>query len=378
MAQPADRRRPQLPRSRRAARGRLHLRGHRSRRARSRPDARWPTARTDRKRACHRPTSLGALVAGADPRRRARHPPAAGHADASEAGDPARRPAVHPLHDRLARPPRRRRRRPGLRLPARSAPRDARRRDRRRATAALRRGARAARHGRRDQVRRGPARGPLLRPQRRQPHRPRPDRADGPARRAAAPGRRSASTRSTTSPGSGWSAAPRTARSSSSSRSPIPPRSTPTRSPPACTCSRRRSSTSSRRTRTSRSSARSGRGWSATGSTRSASRATGWTSARPTRYLDACWDILGRKVETEPGRSVDGDGRFVSDGRRRSPTTPRSAEHGLRRRRRRRSRPDATIGPRAVHRRRSERRRGGDGSRLRASSRPAGSAPAPR
>lgn len=31
----------------------------------------------------------------------------------------------------------------------------------------------------------------------------------------------------------------------------------------------------------------------------------------PIRYLDACWDILGREVETEPGRRVDGDGSYV-------------------------------------------------------------------
>ena len=52
----------------------------------------------------------------------------------------------------------------------------------------------------------------------------------------AAPARRSASIRSTTSPASGSSAAtPTAARSSSSSRSPTRPRSTRTRSPPACT-----------------------------------------------------------------------------------------------------------------------------------------------
>ena len=57
---------------------------------------------------------------------------------------------------------------------------------------ALRRGARAARHRRRDQVRRGPARGPLLRAQRRRAHRPRPDRAARARTRPVAPGRRSA------------------------------------------------------------------------------------------------------------------------------------------------------------------------------------------
>lgn len=31
----------------------------------------------------------------------------------------------------------------------------------------------------------------------------------------------------------------------------------------------------------------------------------------PQRYLDACWDILGKQVETEPGSRVDGDGVYV-------------------------------------------------------------------
>jgi mannose-1-phosphate guanylyltransferase len=31
----------------------------------------------------------------------------------------------------------------------------------------------------------------------------------------------------------------------------------------------------------------------------------------PERYLDACWDILDRKVETEPSKMVDGDGIYV-------------------------------------------------------------------
>ncbi len=31
----------------------------------------------------------------------------------------------------------------------------------------------------------------------------------------------------------------------------------------------------------------------------------------PERYLEACWDILERKVESEPGKKVDGDGVFV-------------------------------------------------------------------
>lgn len=32
----------------------------------------------------------------------------------------------------------------------------------------------------------------------------------------------------------------------------------------------------------------------------------------PERYLDACWDILGRRVETEPGSMLDEEGRHVS------------------------------------------------------------------
>ena len=49
----------------------------------------------------------------------------------------------------------------------------------------------------------------------------------------------------------------------------------------------------------SRSSARSSRGWSARASTAAGWRATGWTSARPERYLQASWDILEGTVETE-------------------------------------------------------------------------------
>lgn len=32
----------------------------------------------------------------------------------------------------------------------------------------------------------------------------------------------------------------------------------------------------------------------------------------PERYLEACWDILGRNVETEPGSKVDADGIYVA------------------------------------------------------------------
>ncbi len=39
----------------------------------------------------------------------------------------------------------------------------------------------------------------------------------------------------------------------------------------------------------------------------------------PDRYLDACWDILARRAETEPGAQVDDEGRFVSPGARVDP-----------------------------------------------------------
>lgn len=34
----------------------------------------------------------------------------------------------------------------------------------------------------------------------------------------------------------------------------------------------------------------------------------------PDRYLEACWDILGGRVETEPGSKVDGEGRYADSG----------------------------------------------------------------
>lgn len=38
-----------------------------------------------------------------------------------------------------------------------------------------------------------------------------------------------------------------------------------------------------------------------------------WTDiGTPDRYLAACWDILDRRVESEPGSMVDGDGRYVA------------------------------------------------------------------
>ena len=96
--EPADRGRAQLPRFRAPARRRVHLRGHRSladagRRARRR---------------------RGNAASSADP-------------DPAEAGAGARRPPVHPLHGRLARPPRDRRGGHGLRLQGREPARRARR-----------------------------------------------------------------------------------------------------------------------------------------------------------------------------------------------------------------------------------------------------------
>jgi mannose-1-phosphate guanylyltransferase len=46
----------------------------------------------------------------------------------------------------------------------------------------------------------------------------------------------------------------------------------------------------------------------------------------PERYLDACWDILDRKVESEPGAKVDVDGRWVSPDASVDPTAEVGAE----------------------------------------------------
>ena len=83
--EPAARRRAQLPRSRRDPGRRLRLRGHRP------PD----------------PKRARAADAGGRPRRRRGHPAASPDPDPAEAGAAARRPAVHRLHGRVARPPRR-------------------------------------------------------------------------------------------------------------------------------------------------------------------------------------------------------------------------------------------------------------------------------
>ena len=97
------RRRPQLPRPG----------------ARRAPPA-SPTRASAARRGAAR-AHAGAADAGADPGRRRGHAPAAADLDRPQAGRPARRPAVHRLHARVAARPRRRRRRHVLRLPGRRA-----------------------------------------------------------------------------------------------------------------------------------------------------------------------------------------------------------------------------------------------------------------
>ena len=127
----AGRRRPQLPRRRRGARGRLHLRGNRA------------LTRSSAERV------QALILAGGRG-----HAAAPAHLHDPQAGRPAGRSPVHRLHARVAARPRCRRGDPLLRLhgrrrapvlgdgPARRPP-------------ALRRGARAAGHRRRAEVRRG-------------------------------------------------------------------------------------------------------------------------------------------------------------------------------------------------------------------------------
>ena len=117
------------------------------------------------------------------------HEVAAAHLHGAEAGDPAGEPALHLLHDRVARRPRRRRCRDGLRLPLRRRARGARRRVRGRA-GALRDRARRPRHRRRGQVRAGPAGRALHGAERRRADRPRPVGGAAAARRSAARRRR--------------------------------------------------------------------------------------------------------------------------------------------------------------------------------------------
>ena len=105
--------------------------------------------------------------AGADPRRRRGHAAAAADVDGAEAGRPARRPAVHRLHDRLAARARRRRRRDVLRASGRRRALGARGRRVRGRAAALPGGAAPVGYRWGAEIRRGPARRPLPDAQRR-------------------------------------------------------------------------------------------------------------------------------------------------------------------------------------------------------------------
>ena len=65
----------------------------------------------------------------------------------------------------------------------------------------------------------------------------------------------------------------------------------------------------------------------------------------PERYLEACWDILDRKVETRARRRLDGDGRYVADGAEVDRDATVAGSPGSTPTR---GRGGATIGPRAV------------------------------
>ena len=154
-------------------------------------------------------------------------------------------------------------------VPRNTLSRRARRLGSRRTVDPLHRGGRAARdrRSRPTRGRPGHARRSLPGPERRRPHRHRPDRAAAPARRHRRGGR-SASTRSTTPPHTASCAVATTAPFAASSRSPTRARSTPTRSTPAPTwSSARRARADPARAARSRSSARSSRGSSARAST---------------------------------------------------------------------------------------------------------------
>ena len=173
------------------------------------------------------------------------------------------------------------------------------------ASAALRRGARPARHGRRAEVRRATARRALSDAQRRRAHRHRPDRPDRPARADRGAGDARARRRSRTRAPTGWCTCDED-RSVQGVRREAEPR--PDRHEPdqrrRLRARARASSSWSRPTGTSRSSARSGRGWSATGCT--ASRRTSyWLDiGTPERYLQGTFDIIEGNVETAVARAA--------------------------------------------------------------------------
>ena len=176
--------------------------------------------------------------------------------------------------------------------------RRARRRRRARHPPALRRGARAARHGRRAEVRRATARRALPDAQRRRAHRHRPD------------ARRSRSTSATGAratlalvpvedPSRLRARAPRTttARCASSSRSPARTQiDTQPDQRRRLRARARRARAGPARARTSRSSARCSRGWSATACTASPASGYWLDIGTPERYLQGTFDILEGNV----------------------------------------------------------------------------------
>ena len=254
MAHAAGGRRPQLPRPRGAARGRLHLRGRR----RASADA-------------------GAVLAGGEGTRL--RPLTL---TTPEAGDAARRAAVPDLHARLAARATAWTRRSSPAASSPTASRGARRRLRRHAPALRDRGG-AARHRRAGApgARRGPARRAPARAQRRRAHRHRPDRRA----RAARAHRRARDARAGRGrrhrPATAWCPPTTTAGSRRSSRSPTArrPRTGSTRAP---TCSSATVVESDpRRPRRLVRARGLPRRWSATASTAATPRATGSTSGRP-------------------------------------------------------------------------------------------------
>ena len=207
------------------------------------------------------------------------------------------RPFIAYMLEWLARP-RRRRRHHVLRLPGHGGAQRARRRLAVRAAPALRRGARAARHGGRAQVRRGPPRRALPDAQRRRADRHRPHRADRPARGARAPSARSRSC-PVADPTRLRPRAPATTTTSVEEFVEKPSADqidTNLISRRRLRARARGARPRSRPTATSRSSARSGRSSSATGSTASPPTAYWLDIGTPERYLQGTFDILEGNV----------------------------------------------------------------------------------
>ncbi len=91
----------------------------------------------------------------------------------------------------------------------------------------------------------------------------------------------------------------------------------------------------------------------------------------PPRYLEACWDILGGKVETEPGKLVDGDYTYVDADAEVDPSRrdwpPRLRRAGCRGGRRRDDRPACGDRPQLADRRKGADRGLGPAQELRRS-----------